>query len=263
MPAAPSDPVEPVTVAGPARPRRPGPATPRAPRPRLAPDGARYTVAVVATIVLAAAYGSLAEIVDPGVVGSLRFIARVYFGAWSVYSLVYTGLTWAVLGPVDGHRLAEWLTEDRRERGRRRRIESLTGSGGPLGAVSFCATAIGAVVGAAVVPELRHDPVVLGLAVLVVAATWLLITTVYAVHYARENADRGGLEFPSADHEGPPRLADHSYLSVQIGTAYNGADVTVTSRAMRRTVTAHTVVAFVFNTVLIALLVSLLMTVTT
>ncbi|WP_369821712.1 DUF1345 domain-containing protein [Pseudonocardia sp. EC080610-09] len=48
----------------------------------------------------------------------------------------------------------------------------------------------------------------------------------------------------------------------QVGTAYNGADVIVTSRTMRQTITAHAVVAFVYNTVLIALLVSLLIAVT-
>ena len=232
-------------------------------RPWLAADGVRYVLAITVTMVLAAAYGSAVRILDPSDIGSLGFVASVYFGAWSVYSLLFAGLTWSVLRRADGHRLAEWLTEDRRDRRRRRRREWLAGSGGPFGAVSFCAVAIGAVVWASVLPELRDDPAVIVLAVLVVASSWLLIVTVYAVHYARENAQHGGLEFRGADDDGPPRLADYVYLAVQVGTAYNGGDVTTTRRAMRRTITGHAVVGFVYNSVLIALLVSLLITLTT
>lgn len=262
MSAAPSDPTQrtsdpPPGAAGPA-----GTGAPRAHRPRLVSDGARYVVSFTATAALGAAYGSLASTVRPDDVGTLGFIVTVYFGAWSVYSLLYAGLTWAVLHRADGITLRAWLAEDRTGRRRRRRTEWLTGNAGPLGAVTFCAVAIGAVVWAAVLPELRGDAVVVGLAVLVVAASWLLIVTVYAVHYARENVRLDGLRFHDTDH-GPPRLTDYGYVAVQVGTAYSSADVTVTSRAMRRTVTLHAVVAFVFNSVLVSLLVSLLITVTT
>ena len=235
-------------------------------RPRLVSDGTRYAltfaITVVLVAVLAAAYGSLVQSVRPGSIGSLGFVVSVYFGTWIAYSFIYAGLTWAVLHPADGITLRDWLAENRSERRRRRRTEWLTASGGPLGAVSFCAVAIGAVVWAAVLPELRSDPVVVGLAGLVVAASWLLIVTVYAVHYARENRDLDSLKFHDTDG-GPPRLSDYWFVAVQVSAAYNTADVTVTSRAMRRTVTLHAVVAFVFNSVLIALLVSLLITVTT
>lgn len=263
MPAAAHDPAQQVTDPVPEHGHRRRTGEPVSPRPRLVSDGARYALSVVVTVVLAAVYGALAPDAGPGSVGTLGFVARVYFGAWSVYSLVYAGLTWAVLHRVDGEQLARWLTEDRSARRRRRRTEWLAGSAGPLGAVSFCAIAIGAVIGASLLAGLREDPVVIVLAVLVVAASWLLILTVYSVHYARENVHRGGLEFRGIDHDGPPRLADHTYLAVQVATAYNGADVIATSRAMRRTITAHAVVAFVFNSVLVALLVSLLITVTT
>lgn len=263
MPAAPSDPTDRVPDSRPERAGRgSGTGRPRSLRPWLVSDSARYVVATLITAVLAAAYGSLVQATGPDRGISLIFIASVYFGSWSVYSLLYAGLTWAVLRRADGDELAEWLSEDRQGRRRRRRAEWLAGSGGPLGATSFCALAIAAVISASLLPELRGNPVIVALAVSVVATSWLLIVVVYAVHYARENTFRGGLEFRGVDDDGPPRLADYAYLAVQIGTAYNGADVTATSRAMRRTITVHAVVAFVYNTVLIALLVSLLITVT-
>lgn len=245
MAAAPSDPVPPGTR-----------------RPLLASDVARYLVTLVVTTVLAAAYGAVARPLRPDGVDSLEFVVTVYLGAWSVYSALYAGLTWTVLHRADGATLTGWLAENRSGRRRRRRTEWLAGSGGPLGALSFCAVAIGAVVGATVLRELRENPVIVVLAVLVVSSSWLLIVTVYAVHYARENSQFGGLGFTGTGDD-PPRLADYLYLAVQISTAYTSADVAVTDRPMRRTVTVHAVVAFVFNTVLIALLVSLLITVAT
>lgn len=263
VPAASADPTHQVADPGPQPDGRRSDVDPTRGRPWLASDGTRYLVSLGVTAVVAAAYGAITPTLGAGDAGALGLVVTVYLGAWSVYSLLYAGLTWAVLRRADGDRLAQWLTEDRSARRRRRRIENFAGTAGPVGAVSFCAAAIGAVVAAAVLPQLRDDPVIVSLAVLVVAASWLLTVTVYAVHYARENAQHGGLEFRGADVEGPPSLTDYTYLAIQVGTAYNGADVTVVSRAMRRTVSVHAVVAFVFNSVLIALLVSLLITVTT
>lgn len=245
MPAAPSDRDE-RSVAGPSGARTPW----------LVSDTARYAVAAAVAMVLTAVCTVVVVGPDPARAGTLGFVATVYFGGWSAYCLLHAGITWRVLRGADGEQLADWLVEDRRGRRRRLRVEWLAGSGGPLGAVSLCALAIGAVLAASLLPQLRDDPVVIGSAVLVVATSWLLIVAVYAVHYARENTNRGGLAFRGED-EGPPRLSDYTYLAVQVGTAYNGADVVVTGRAMRRTVTLHGVVAFVFNSVLIALLVTL------
>lgn len=200
MPTAPSD-----QRFGP----RPGPAVaPGSRRPLLASDGTRYLLTTAVTVVLAAAYGAAVQTVAPDDIGSLGFVVSVYFGAWSVWAALYAGLTITVLRRADGAALAGWLTENRSGRRRRRRVEWLAGSGGPLGALSFCAVAIGAVVGAMVLRELREDPVVVGLAVLVVTTSWLLIVTVYVVHYARENARVGGLDFAGTG-DGPPGFTDH------------------------------------------------------
>ncbi len=167
---------------------------------------------------LAVTYVAIVVVVEPGRVVALPFVATAYFGAWVAYALSYVLLTWRTLGRADGSTLRSWLGESRTGRRRRRRAESLAGIGGPAGAVSFCLLALAAVIVATVVPQLRGDPVVLPLAVAVVVTTWVLIVIVFAVHYAREDAQFGGLRFgggtdlASDEANSPPRLSLSSFL---------------------------------------------------
>lgn len=229
-------------------------------RSRLVPEAPRQWTSVAVSILLGVMLGPVAEMVTSGSVVGLPFVAAVYFGVWSVYCLVYSILTWIALRSLSGGELRVALTESESKRRRRKRTEMLAATGGPVGAVTFCGFTILAVIAAATVSELRENPLVIGLAVLVVASSWLLIVVVYSVHYARENTQLGGLIFADADDE--PEFTDYVYLAVQVSTSFTGSDVVVGSRPMRREVTIHSFVAFVFNTVTIALLVSLLIATT-
>ena len=60
----------------------------------------------------------------------------------------------------------------------------------------------------------------------------------------------GGLEFPG---EREPHYGDFLYFACVIGTSAQTADVSFTSRSMRRTGLVHCVLAFFFNTTLLAL----------
>ncbi|MDG4794420.1 DUF1345 domain-containing protein [Micromonospora sp. WMMD1082] len=228
-------------------------------RKALLLDSTRKWISVGATLVAGCLFGIVAGITPSGRVVTLPFIATVYLGAWLVYCLVYCGLTWSSLRRLDGEELRVLLLESSLRRRRRQWTEWLVASGGTAGAVTFCAFAIAAVISVAAVRELRQELVVIVLAALVVASSWLLIVVVYALHYARENANLGGIEFEGPDEV--PNFSDFLYLAVQVGTTFSGSDVRITSRAMRATVTANSCVAFVFNTVTIALLISLLIAV--
>ena len=91
--------------------------------------------------------------------------------------------------------------------------------------------------------------------------SWLLAHTVFAFRYAHEWYDlngqgtmRGGLQFPSNDQ---PDYFDLLYFSVVIGMTFQVSDVQVTSRKLRRLVTLHGLLSFLFNTVIIALTVNI------
>ena len=97
----------------------------------------------------------------------------------------------------------------------------------------------------------------LTLATLTIILSWSMIHTIFALHYAHEyyrsNAG-GGLAFPGDDK---PDYWDFVYFSFVIGMTAQVSDVGVTDRMIRRTVTAHGVISFAFNTALLALMVNI------
>jgi uncharacterized membrane protein len=94
-------------------------------------------------------------------------------------------------------------------------------------------------------------------AVLTILLSWAFIHTIFALHYAHEYYDvtAGGLAFPHGN--GDPDYWDFVYFSFVIGMTSQVSDVSVTSKDLRRIVTAHGVLSFVFNAALLALTVNL------
>ena len=83
----------------------------------------------------------------------------------------------------------------------------------------------------------------------------------FALHYAHafyqrdhEGGDRGGLMFPG---ETQPDYWDFLHFALIIGVACQTADVQISDRGVRRLSSVHSLTAFVFNTVIVALAVNL------
>ena len=100
--------------------------------------------------------------------------------------------------------------------------------------------------------------VVLCLAAVVTA--WALTHTAYTLRYAhlyyRDDHDGvGGLTFPGNT---PPAYFDFAYFAFTIGMCFQTADVTITSRRIRRAVMGHAVLSFAYNTTILATAVSLI-----
>lgn len=112
---------------------------------------------------------------------------------------------------------------------------------------------------------LNRDPPldVLSLALVLAAAPlgWFVLHTISAFHYANLHyfdppGDAGpgnALIFPGTDS---PDLWDFIYFAFVVGMTAQVSDVQIQATGMRRAVTAHSVVSFFFNTVLIALVVN-------
>lgn len=138
-------------------------------------------------------------------------------------------------------------------------------------AVCVAAAAIGSVLlkaGANQADDSRALHIVLAL--LALAASWIWIQTLYAFHYAHRyyqsdddagekaaqddgDGNGGGLDFPG---RGDPDYFDFFYYATVVGMTSQVSDVQITSGAMRRLTTAHAMLSFAFNLVLLAIAVN-------
>ena len=96
------------------------------------------------------------------------------------------------------------------------------------------------------------------LSMLALAASWLLMQTIFAFHYAhlyyqwesRGHALGAGLEFPGKQ---APDYFDFLYYAHVVGMTSQVSDVVVTARHMRRLTLLHSLAAFAFNMLVLAL----------
>jgi uncharacterized membrane protein len=105
--------------------------------------------------------------------------------------------------------------------------------------------------------KLRHEQLWIGIffTALTVALSWTFTHTVFTLHYAnvyyRPDVDGpGGLLFPGHRE---PDYRDFLYYSFVIGCASQTGDVATVSPAMRHLTMVHGIVAFAFNTAVLAL----------
>jgi uncharacterized membrane protein len=98
--------------------------------------------------------------------------------------------------------------------------------------------------------------------------SWVLIHTVFTIRYAHmfytypteeEQAagaqHHGGLDFPGTPH---PDFLDFAYFSFVLGMTFQVADVNITARNMRRLALLHGFLAFVYNTIIVALSINII-----
>lgn len=97
------------------------------------------------------------------------------------------------------------------------------------------------------------------------AASWFVAQLIFALHYAHEfyspddgdpdTQQKGGLKFPD---DASPDYWDFVHFAIVIGVATQTADISFVSRRMRRLGTVHSLVAFAFNTLIVALAINVL-----
>lgn len=102
----------------------------------------------------------------------------------------------------------------------------------------------------------------LGLATVTIVGGWLLVHTIFALHYAHTyyqssndasqvtHPQGGGLDFPN-DWE--PDYWDFLYYSFVVGMTSQVSDIETTSQEMRRLTLLHGVLSFFFNTFILAM----------
>ena len=100
----------------------------------------------------------------------------------------------------------------------------------------------------------------IALAGVTVLTSWAFIQVMFTLHYAHDyyaaacHGKPPGLEFPKDDR---PDYGDFFYFAAVIGTSGQTADVSFVSKPMRRIGSLHCILAYLFNTTVLALLINI------
>jgi uncharacterized membrane protein len=105
------------------------------------------------------------------------------------------------------------------------------------------------------------EPLDLVIAILGMFLSWFLVHTTFTMRYAhlyygdkkkQQKSDKvgSGLEFPGDDE---PDFIDFAYFSFVLGMTFQVSDVEISDRTIRRLSLLHSLIAFIFNTVIVAL----------
>jgi uncharacterized membrane protein len=217
-------------------------ARPRFQRPRLDPGARRGYGArrlVVAGVVFAAA---IAIALSAGATVGVAVAA-----AWGTAALATVLWVWL--------RLGRWDAADTARHARAEDYSQPTADALLLSA-SVCSLVP---VGYTLLSAGRHHgaekALLILLAIAVVAVSWALVHTVYALRYGDlyYASPAGGIDFNETD---PPDYRDFAYVALTLGMTYQVSDTNLTSKVLRRTATRHALMSFLFGSVIVALLIN-------
>jgi uncharacterized membrane protein len=103
------------------------------------------------------------------------------------------------------------------------------------------------------------------LSIAAVVEAWFIVHSVFTLRYAHQYYDEGpdgqdarGIDFPNQAPDFEPDYLDFAYFAFTIGMAAQTADVGISGRLPRRTALLHSLIAFSFNTAIVALSISAL-----
>ncbi|ARS41424.1 hypothetical protein CA265_17895 [Sphingobacteriaceae bacterium GW460-11-11-14-LB5] len=108
------------------------------------------------------------------------------------------------------------------------------------------------------------EPLDLVVAIAGMFLSWFLVHTTFSMRYAhlyygdkKKSTDKkgAGLEFPGDDE---PDFIDFAYFSFVLGMTFQVSDVEISDRKIRRLSLLHSLIAFIFNTVIVALTINAL-----
>jgi uncharacterized membrane protein len=167
---------------------------------------------------------------------------------WDVAALTFLGWVWASLWPLDPGQTARHAE---REDPTRTAADLLV-----LGAALASLVAVGFLI-VRVGPSGRLAELVqVGFGITSVVLSWSMIHTVFALRYAwlYYDGENGGITF---HQDGEPRYSDFAYLAFTIGMTYQVSDTELNAPVIRADALRHSLLSFVFGTVIIALTINL------
>ncbi|MFP5019472.1 DUF1345 domain-containing protein [Pseudonocardia phyllosphaerae] len=191
--------------------------------------------------------------------GSTARVADVVIVVLVVYLLTYLVVTSVTFAKAPAAAIRDWA--DRPRRGTFLQRYLLGTAPGP--GVSIFVSTVSLIVAIGWLPQAGNHGTVLPpwaritLGVLMVIAAWWVVVVSFTVAYQADDVvdDRKGLQFAGPQE---PTWSDYIYFGVGVQATFGATDVTAATPEIRRTVTLHGVLAFVFNTVTLGAVVGVL-----
>jgi uncharacterized membrane protein len=167
---------------------------------------------------------------------------------WIAASLVYSGWIWIIIAPLNPARTKHLASREDPTRG----ISDVL-------IVLLSIASLSTVMITLVQANDADGPVkgvLAGIALGNVAFSWILLHTLFTLHYARIFYTDGekGVNFNQAD---PPRYLDFAYLSFTIGMTYQVSDTNLTTFNERAMALRHALLSFLFGSIILATTINL------
>ena len=181
-----------------------------------------------------------------------------YLVAWPVFVAVY--LTWTHRAYARRGSRALASAARRETQALRRPWMQVAGSGGASNwALMGALVAVAVTIVVAQNAAFRSEWLFVLLVLLTVASSWALMVYSFALEYLRLARGDGGAE-PGIvlAVKGPPRFSDYLTLAILLSTMAATVSATIRSRRAWTLVRVNVLFAFTFNTVIVAMMVSLL-----
>jgi uncharacterized membrane protein len=194
---------------------------------------------------------AIRRLVAAAVVGIVAFAVVVAFAPWQLDLLVLWDATaaayligvWRQIGPMDNALTAATATREDDTRAMTRIVLLVTSTVSLVG------------VGLALAKATREGGtakvVISVFAVVTIVLSWAVVHTTYLLRYAHLYylVPTGGIDFNGDDE---PDYVDFAYLAFTLGMTYQVSDTAIQDPSIRRTALAHTLLSYVFGTVIIA-----------
>lgn len=173
---------------------------------------------------------------------------------WGVAALTYVAWVWLAIGRFNPAETRAHATAEDPSRGTTDLL-ILAANVASLGAVAAVVVDSHASTGGS-----RFGGGLLALAS--VALSWMLVQTLFTLRYAelyygtggKAGAAVGGIDF---NQERPPQYTDFAYLATSLGMTYQVSDTALQSHGIRAEALKHSLLSYLFGTVILATTISL------
>jgi len=196
-------------------------------------------------VLIAVAIGTLVGVVV-AFVGPWQLAVLAGFDAWALAQLIWPG---GFVLPLDAA-----LTKARA------RSEDDSKTSAFLAIITAALISlVGVIVALVKAQHVAHAQKVLltSVSIATVVLAWATVHAVYVLRYADlyYNGEPGGIDFPGDE---PPDYRDFAYVGFTVGMTYQVSDTNIRSRDIRRTITRHALISYLFGTTIIGVTINVM-----